>query len=101
LVPIETLIELVRGQDQLLLERYLPLARKESVALNFVSVRRVDAAGVSALVSLYCAAHKAGHAFTILNASQHVAQTLALVGLDRILLSQNAVQSSQPGLCNS
>ena len=94
LAPIETLTELVRGQDQLLLERYLPLARKESVALNFVSVRRIDAAGVSALLSLYTTARKAGHAFTILNASPHVAQTLALVGLDRILLSQNAVQSS-------
>ncbi|MGA3045111.1 MAG: hypothetical protein ABSD67_00685 [Terracidiphilus sp.] len=48
LVPIETLTELVRGQDQLLLERYLPLARKGSVSLDFVSVRRVDAAGISA-----------------------------------------------------
>jgi anti-anti-sigma factor len=94
LAPMETVTELVRGQDQLLLERYLPLARKESVALNFISVRRIDAAGVSALLSLYTTAHKAGHAFTILNASPHVAQTLALVGLDRILLSQNAVQSS-------
>jgi anti-anti-sigma regulatory factor len=94
LAPIETLTELVRGQDQLLLERYLPLVRKEPVALNFVSVRRIDAAGVSALVSLYTTANKAGHAFTILNASPHVAETLGLLGLDRILLSQNAVQSS-------
>lgn len=101
LVPIETLTELVRGQDQLLLERYLPLARKGSVSLDFVSVRRVDAAGISALLSLYTAARKAGHAFTILNATPHVAQTLALVGLDRILLSQNAVRSSQIGLRNS
>jgi anti-anti-sigma regulatory factor len=96
LPPIEELTELVRGQDQLLLERYLPLVRRGSVSLNFISVRRVDAAGVSALISLYTSASKAGHGFTILNASPHVAQTLALLGLDRLLLSQNAAKTSQP-----
>lgn len=94
--PIEELTELVRGQDQLLLERYLPIARRESVSLNFVSVRRVDAAGVSALVALYTAARKSGHLFTIINASPHVAQTLALLGLDSLLLSKNAAQTSRP-----
>jgi anti-anti-sigma factor len=91
--PIEKLTELVRGQDQLLLERYLPIARRESVSLDFISVRRVDAAGVSALVSLYTAARKSGHKFTIVNASPHVAQTLALLGLDSILLSKSPAQS--------
>ncbi|MGA2218124.1 MAG: STAS domain-containing protein [Terracidiphilus sp.] len=89
--PMEQITELVRGQDQMLLERYLPLARRESVSLDFISVRRVDAAGVSALLSLYTTAHKAGHRVTILNASPRVQQTLALLGLDCILLSQNAV----------
>jgi anti-anti-sigma regulatory factor len=92
--PIETLTELVRGPDQLLLDRYMPLARKESVSLDFISIRRVDAAGVSALISLYTTASKAGNVFTILNASPHVAQTLALLGLDQLLLSQSAPQVS-------
>jgi anti-anti-sigma regulatory factor len=91
LPPMERITELVRGPDQMLLERYLPLARKQSISLDFISVRRVDAAGVSALLALYTTAHKAGHDFTIFNASPHVRQTLALLGLDSILLSHNAV----------
>jgi len=88
LPPIETLTELVRGKDQLLLEHYLPLVRKTSISLDFISIRRVDAAGVSALLALYTVAHKAGHQFAIVNASTHVAQTLALLGLDRLLLAR-------------
>jgi anti-anti-sigma regulatory factor len=94
LPAIETLTELVRGPDQLLLDRYMPLARTESISLDFISVRRVDAAGVSALISLYTAASKAGHGFTILNASTRVEQTLALLGLDQLLLSPSARQIS-------
>jgi anti-anti-sigma regulatory factor len=88
LPPIETLTELIRGKDQLLLERYLPLVRKASISLDFISIRRVDAAGVSALLALYTTSQKAGHRFTIVNASTHVAQTLALLGLDSLLLTQ-------------
>jgi anti-anti-sigma regulatory factor len=88
LPPIETLTELVRGTEQLLLERYMPLVRKASISLDFISVRRVDAAGVSALLALYTAAKKAGHRFDILNASTRVAQTLALLGLDGLLLAR-------------
>lgn len=88
LPPIETLTELVRGKDELLLEHYLPLVRKAPISLNFISVRRVDAAGVSALLTLYTTAHKAGHRFAILNASTRVVQTLALLGLDSLLLAR-------------
>jgi anti-anti-sigma regulatory factor len=87
LPPIETLTELVRGTDQLLLDRYLPLVRKASITLDFISVRRVDAAGVSALLALYTTAKKTGHRFAILNASPRVVQTLALLGLDSLLLA--------------
>jgi anti-anti-sigma regulatory factor len=88
LPPIETITELVRGKDQLLLERYMPLVRKSSISLDFVSVRRIDAAGVSALLSLYTTSQKAGHKFAIVNASTHVVQTLALLGLDSLLLAR-------------
>ncbi|MGA2653825.1 MAG: STAS domain-containing protein [Terracidiphilus sp.] len=87
LPPIETLTELVRGNDQLLLEHYIPLVREAPISLDFISVRRVDAAGVSALLTLYTTAHKAGHRFDILNASTRVVQTLALLGLDGLLLA--------------
>jgi len=83
--------DLVRGSDRRLLERVGQLVRRQSVALDLSSVQRIDAAGVSALVSLYTAARDAGHSFTVCNASPRVAEVLALVGLDRILMSHNAV----------
>jgi anti-anti-sigma regulatory factor len=94
LPPIETLTELVRGHDQLLLEHYMPLVRKSSISLDFISVRRVDAAGVSALLALYTTSHKAGHRFAIVNASTRVIQTLALLGLDSLLLARMEPQAA-------
>ncbi len=60
-------------------------------------MERIDAAGIAALVTLYANACQAGHSFTVSNAQPHVAKILALVGLDRILMSQNAVQISHSG----
>ena len=94
LPPIETLTELVRGPDQLLLEHYMPLVRKASISLDFISVRRVDAAGVSALLALYTTSQKAGHRFGILNASTRVVQTLALLGLDSLLVARLEPQAA-------
>jgi anti-anti-sigma factor len=91
------LTELVRGHDQRLLERVAPLVRRQSIALDLNSVERIDAAGIAALVTLYTTACAAGHSFTVSKASPRVARILALVGLDRILLSQNAVQTSHCG----
>jgi anti-anti-sigma factor len=91
------LTELVRGQDRLLLDRAMPLVRRQSLTLNLSSVQRIDASGIAALISLYRAAGEAGHRFAVSNASPRVAKILSLVGLDRILLSQNAAQASQPG----
>jgi anti-anti-sigma factor len=91
------LTELVRGSEQCLLERVGPLVRTQCVSLDLGTVERIDAAGIAALISLYGSARDAGHRFTVSNASPRVAQILALVGLDRILLSQNAVQSSHCG----
>ena len=83
------LTELVRGNEQLLLERILPLVERRCVALDLHTVTRIDAAGIAALISLYCAACESGHTFTVTNPSPHVKEILALVGLDRILESQN------------
>jgi anti-anti-sigma regulatory factor len=66
----------------------MPLVRKASISLDFISVRRVDAAGVSALLALYTTSHKAGHRFAIVNASTRVIQMLALLGLDTLLVAQ-------------
>jgi anti-anti-sigma factor len=89
--------QLVRGQDAVLLEHLGPLVRKCDVALDLSTVERIDAAGITALISLYRSACESGHDFSLTNVSTHVAQILALVGLDRFLLSHNAVQSSHCG----
>ena len=85
------LTELVRGNEQRLLDRVAPLVRRQCVSLDLGSVERIDAAGIAALISLYGSARDAGHSFTVMNASPRVAQILSLVGLERILLSQNTV----------
>jgi anti-anti-sigma factor len=89
--------ELVRGHDQWLLDRVLPLVGHQSLVLDLRSIERIDAAGIAALVTIYATACQAGHSFTISNLSHQVAKILGLVGLDRILLSQNAVQDSHCG----
>jgi anti-anti-sigma regulatory factor len=91
--------ELVRGNEQELLVRFLPVVREQSVTLDLGSVRRIDAAGIAALISLHAAAHEAGHLFTVANPTPHVAEILRLVGLERILLSHYAVENSHSDSC--
>ena len=91
------LTELVRGSEQRLLERVAPLVRRQCVTLDLGSVERIDAAGIAALISLYGSAREAGHLFTVSNASPRVAQILSLVGLERVLISQNAAQTAHCG----
>ena len=88
------LTELVRGTEHRLLEEMTPLVQRQNVALNLTSVERIDAAGIAALISLYRLASEAGHHFSVSSASPHVVELLALVGLDRILMSHNAKQPS-------
>ena len=88
------LTELVRGSEQRLIDEISPLVRCQSVSLDLASVERIDAAGIAALISLYRIASESGHRFSISKASPHVAEMLALVGLDGILLSHNAKQPS-------
>ena len=89
--------QLVRGQDAGLLEHLGPMVRERSVILDLAGVDRIDAAGITALVALYRAARESGHRFSLTNVSARVEQILAVVGLDRFLLSHNAVRSSHCG----
>lgn len=79
-------MELVRGQEKDLLDRLAPVVRRQSVALDLEGVERIDAAGLAALITLYCDACKAGHSFTVARPGRHVREILTLVGLDRVLL---------------
>jgi anti-anti-sigma factor len=91
--------ELVRGQDVLLLKHVGPMVRERSVALDLAGVERIDAAGITALVALYRSARESGHRFTLTNVSARVQQILAMVGLDRYLLSHNALRNAHCPSC--
>jgi anti-anti-sigma factor len=88
------LTELVRGNEQHLIDEIKPLVRFQSVALDLTAVERIDAAGIAALIALYRIANASGHEFFISSVSPRVAEMLTIVGLDGILLSQNAKLSS-------
>jgi anti-anti-sigma factor len=98
ITPAE-MTELVRGDEQCLIQRVAPLLRETNVSLNLHKIDRIDAAGIAALISLYSTARNAGHRFTVCNASARVAEILALVGLDHIFVSHNAVLGSQCEPC--
>jgi anti-anti-sigma factor len=78
----------VRGNDGELLARLLPLVREQSVLLDFSAVERIDAAGVSALIALYREARQAGHNFAVTRPTPRVAEILAVLGLDCVLLAE-------------
>jgi len=82
--------ELVRGSEQELLGRLQPLVRRQNVTLDLENIERIDAAGLAALITLYCDACQAGYRFAISNPSPRVREILALVRLDTLLESQNA-----------
>lgn len=82
--------ELVRGCETTLLDNVAPLLREHSVELDLSNVDRIDAAGISALISLYTRARTAGHGFCLRNVSERVAEILNLVGLESVLVSHNA-----------
>jgi anti-anti-sigma factor len=91
--------ELVRGQERELVERLMPIVQNQNVTLDLAQVERIDAAGIAALISLYGCAFNKGNEFNVVNATPHVTEILAIVGLDRILLNRNAVTAAKTGPC--
>jgi anti-anti-sigma factor len=92
IILVSDTTELVRGQEQKFLEQIMPRVRRQSVALNLESVDRIDAAGLAALVTLYCESCKAGNSFTVSHPCRRVREILELVGLDRILVRESEVE---------
>lgn len=87
--------ELVRGEEQCLVQCVTPLLREKNVILDLNRVERIDAAGIAALISLYSTARNHGHTFSIKCVSPRVTEMLSLVRLDHILISHNVVFASQ------
>jgi anti-anti-sigma regulatory factor len=88
-------VELVRGKEEALLEQLNPLVLSQSVTLDMRHVHRIDAAGIAALISLYCVSAQSGHRFTLSRATPRVEEILLLVGLESILVSQADEPASQ------
>ncbi len=91
----DTMTELVRGAEECLVQRVVPLLRDQSVTLDLNRIDRIDAAGIAALIALYACAQTHGHTFSVINVSPRVAEMLSLVRLDEVLISHNAVLASQ------
>ena len=89
--------ELVRGDEQCLVQRVAPLLRERDVVLDLNRIERIDAAGIAALISLYSMAQNHGHAFSIKCVSPRVTEMLSLVRLDDVLISHNVVYTPQCG----
>jgi anti-anti-sigma factor len=79
--------ELVLETEAQIVSKLLPRVRFESVALNLSRVERMDAAGIAALLTLYCAAAEAGTDFSVIAPSPHVLETLRIVGLESVLVA--------------
>jgi anti-anti-sigma factor len=93
----EGMTELVRGSDLRLVGHMEPLVRAKDVLLNCERIERIDAAGIAALISLYGSAQNTGHCFKVCNVRGHVAEILALVGLDNILVACNGEWNAPRG----
>jgi anti-anti-sigma factor len=91
--------ELVRGSETQLLAELLPRIRKESLALDLSGVERIDAAGIAALIELYCAAGGAGTEFSVVAPSTHVRDMLRLVGLESILVADGQPRAATSARC--
>jgi anti-anti-sigma factor len=78
--------ELVRGMEEQIVQELMPRIKQESIALDLSRVERIDAAGIAALITLYCTAIEAGRGFYVVSPSARVLDLLRLVGLESILV---------------
>lgn len=89
--------ELVRGTEEQIVEELMPRVKQETVALDLSKVERIDAAGIAALITLYCTAVEAGREFYVVSPSARVLDLLRLVGLESILVpAGNSTESPEP-----
>lgn len=87
--------ELVRGVESQILSDLAHRVRTESVALDLSRVERMDAAGIAALITLYCTSVEAGTDFSVISPSAHVLELLQIVGLEPILVAGSRPRGSQ------
>jgi anti-anti-sigma factor len=88
--------ELVRGREQEFINELRPLMQSQTVCLDMSKVERIDAAGLAVLISLCRDARLAGHELTVVHPSRQVVRILALVGLDRLIVSGDSARAPGP-----
>jgi len=84
--------ELVRGCEVEMLAELMPRVKKESLALDLSGVDRIDAAGIAALIRLYCGSNAAGTEFSVVAPSTRVRTMLRMVGLETVLVADGTVR---------
>ena len=82
-VAPDEMTELVRGDEQCLVQRVAPLLREKDVILDLNQIERIDAAGIAALISLYSLARTYGRKFSVKCVSPRVAEMLSPGGSRR------------------
>lgn len=87
--------ELVRGSETQIVDELLPHVQQQSVALDLAGVERIDAAGIAALITLYCTAVESGTEFSVTSPSAHVLELLQIVGLESILVADARPRGAQ------
>ncbi len=92
--------ELVRGSETQLVNELMHRVLAGSVSLDLSAVERIDAAGIAALITLYCSAIQAGHRFSVVAPSAHVRDLLRIVGLESILIAPPLVSLSFAADCH-
>jgi len=90
--------ELVRGTEDRIIDELTPRVKQESVALDLSNVERIEAAGIAALITLYCTAIEAGNDFYVVSPSARVLDMLRLVGLESILVPAGDPTEALPNL---
>jgi anti-anti-sigma factor len=79
--------ELVRGSEAQVIDKLLPRVKQGSLALDLSGVERIDAAGIAALITLYCTSVESKTEFHVVDPSAHVLELLRIVGLESILVA--------------
>jgi len=97
--PPPDFTELVRGNEDRLMSLMAPIVQEQDAVLDMARVRRIDAAGIAALISIYGRSRSAGHTFHVCNVTPHVAEILKLVSLDHILVMHEVVRAPFAEAC--
>jgi anti-anti-sigma factor len=83
-------VELVRGKEDGFLSEALPFVEDAGLVVDMSQVTSLDAGGIGVILILRQVAEREGNLLVLTNPSPRVRQILRLVGLDAILVCNEA-----------